>query len=445
LFVKNQKEIDAVHLAELKNKIKDLKQTLAAIEGEFKQKGKLGQLGNQKYYVREGSFFNAFKYSEKINNVVRSKALGILDILEKLIPFIPNEVFKSTIEEFELVEYFPFHYYYSEFKAEAAYPASGFESTPISSLIGLCEGLDRPEVVRELQKPLYVALAYIFSRKKDSFSKSDFPELKPTVFDCAVDLALKKGWIAKADQKDVYKINEKPEFKIKCPFCEKIISAYAEYCAHCGLYLLNMITREQKNTKEDIPHDFYIRNEKENKWIAYFKFDPSKKTEICGDLSLKSIDLYPFLQENAIEIPDYTLFAELYAKQIDRLTNFVNLDLYPYRTMWFKVSGRTIEETQQKLIRISSSLKSHAEELYKPYKVIIDAGGKYTGMDDFVKDVVMMWKDSLSPKLDEHPIFRAKETSTKVLICPNCGSEMPLYAKYCGHCGYELSSVKLFG
>jgi ribosomal protein L40E len=206
-----------------------------------------------------------------------------------------------------------------------------------------------------------------------------------------------------------------------------------------------MITREQKNTEEDIPHDFYIRNEKENKWIAYFKFDRSKKTEICGDLSVESFELYPVLKENAIEIPDYTLFAELYAKQIDRLTNFVNLDLYPYRTVWFKVSGRTIEETQQKLIRISSSLKSHAEELYKLYKVIIDAGGKYTGMDDFVKDVVMMWKDSFSPKLDEHPIFRAKETFTKVLICPNCGSEMPLYAKYCGHCGYELSSVKLFG
>jgi methionyl-tRNA synthetase len=107
----------------------------------------------------------------------------------------------------------------------------------------------------ELQKPLYVALAYIFSYRQDNFSKSDFPELKSAVLDCAVDLALKNGWIAEAEQKGVYKINEKPEFKIKCPFCGKI-SAYAEYCAHCGLYLLNMITREQKNTKEDIPHDF---------------------------------------------------------------------------------------------------------------------------------------------------------------------------------------------
>jgi ABC-type lipoprotein release transport system permease subunit len=65
LFAKNQKEIDAVHLAELKNKIEDLKQTLAAIEGEFKQKGKL-TVDHQKYYMRKGEFFNAFKYSKKL-------------------------------------------------------------------------------------------------------------------------------------------------------------------------------------------------------------------------------------------------------------------------------------------------------------------------------------------------------------------------------------------
>jgi len=72
--------------------------------------------------------------------------------------------------------------------------------------------------------------------------------------------------------------------------------------------------------------------------------------------------------------------------------------------------------------------------------------GKYANRkNDFIKEVLRVCQACFTPKLHEHPIFQAKEVPIKSLICPNCGSKMPFYAKYCGHCGYELSSVKLFG
>ena len=434
----SESSIDVTLLPKIREKVEDLKKTLKEIGEDCKRRGKRTKYKDQ--WVISGFRFDAVAYALEKNSIIRRKVQEILKHLFKIFPYIPSEKIELNFdrEEYEVVRV-------GDNNRVCCYFDHPPERSIFRNLFDFCEKLDDLETLLELQKPLYVALAYIFSYRQDNFSKSDFPELKPAVLDCAIDLALKNGWIAEAEQKGVYKINEKPEFKIKCPFCKKIISAYAEYCAHCGLYLLNMITREQKNTEEDIPHDFYIKNEKENKWIAYFKFESSKETEIWGDFSLKSMELYPFLKENAIEIPDYTLFAELYAEQIDHLTKFVSLDLYLHRTRWFKVSGRTIEETQQKMMRIIDSLKSCAEQLYQSYKVIIDAGEKYTKKDNFVKDVLMMWKDCFGPKLDEHPIFRAKETFTKVLICPNCGSEMPFYAKYCGHCGYELLSVKRFG
>jgi ribosomal protein L40E len=427
LFAKNQKEIDAVHLAELKNKTEDLKQTLAAIEGEFKQKGKLTKVGNQKYYVRKGSFFNAFKYSEKINNVVRSKALGILDILEKLIPFIPNEVFKSTIEEFELVEYFPFHYYYSEFKAEAAYPASGFESTPISSLIGLCEGLDRPEVVRELQKPLYVALAYIFSRKKDSFSKSDFPELKPTVFDCAVDLALKNGWINEAEEATYIIIAKPNSIIIGCPSCNSDVNAYAEYCQKCGLHIFSMSSVYQKSAERDIPDDFLeiVSEKNDAKAFFYVNYPEVAESKVPyfemphGKKDLNKV--LDFVLSEAVysglagEIPDHRYYANCYTKL------FKHLILH--RKRYYKVSGNSIYDVQKKLKEILRLLEEKAQSYFHPH----------------MSEGLRILENCFTPKLKNHPIFKIeREIADAAMSCPKCGSKMPYDAKYCGVCGTKL-------
>jgi len=249
-------------------------------------------------------------------------------------------------------------------------------------------------------------LAYIFSRKKDSFSKSDFPELKPTVFDCAVDLALKKGWITEAEQKGVYKINEKPEFSIKCPACNQTIKAQTEYCPKCGLYLLNMIMHEQKLTEEDIPRNYYAKDGK--RLTAYFRFqEPCEEIKTSDDVlpdyyNLKSL-VHSVLDEAVkrgfiFKIPDYILQAELYTEEFNKVVHFKRCAGY------YGVSGKTVEEVREKLLAFLNLLKDEACVVYERHKNLASFR-KYAGRkNDFVEEVIRICENCFKPRIGQHPI-----------------------------------------
>jgi hypothetical protein len=435
--LKEDVKLEPDHIAEIRSKVENMKQVLNVIEEEIKQKGEL----DGEYYSIKGSvLFNAKKWSEKINSVVRNEAFKILDNLNKIFPFIPYEDFKERIGQSELA--IPMSRSHAVFYSISS---SKFKNTAFASLMDLCEILDDPETVYELQKPLYVALAYIFHSRRRCFTKKDFEEeFKTSVLDSAIDLALKKGWIIETDSKHTYEIkNRADSIAIICPFCGSKINAYGEYCPKCGLYLLNMILKRQKATVEDVPTKLLEKNRETNEWTAYFQI--RETPEARGDRGLfmlcYGIEEYDYFDkvlssvmeqaekmELCFKIPDYIKYSAKYTKLFGSLY-FVNVfDHY------FKVKGKSAEEIQQKLIQIKELLIRKASSEHSYLKPLIQTEKK-----EFIKRFLGCCASLFDPWLEKHPIFSMKDKPLSyTLRCKNCGSEMPYDAKYCGVCGTKL-------
>lgn len=356
------------------------------------------------------------RYGHELNSKIRSKALEVLEVLREAFPFIPYEEIKSSItspddsvikvKETERIFLF--------------YPYSSWcPYKPVYALINLCEKLEKPEVLLELQKPLILALAYISSRKEKEFSETDFPELKPIVLDRAINLALKRGWIVRKTEGS-YEIREKPKFYIKCPHCQRLIEAHEEYCPHCGLYLLNIILRDQKSTSEDIKLYSW---DKKGKWVAVFYLREPTKIEVDGEyyyfpqhsLSLALDDAKRF--KIVVAIPDYLYYAKCYTDEFT--TFFVSIGRVPPRMFYtyYKVEGEDIEEIHKKLTMILDIIEAKIEEVYEEEKkkdFNEPFFRKYKGgKDDFVRDVLEICKKCFTPRLDEHPILRLAEEDFK--------------------------------
>jgi ribosomal protein L40E len=134
----------------------------------------------------------------------------------------------------------------------------------------------------------------------------------------------------------------------------------------------------------------------------------------------------------ASKIPDYISYAKCYTKEFGFLAYAHKYEGY------YKSVGETIEEVRGKLVAINNLMKNKIEAEYDSHKDSFLFGKYANRKNDFIKEVLRVCQACFTPKLHEHPIFQAKEVPIKSLICPNCGSEMPFYAKYCGHCGFKL-------
>jgi len=402
-----------------------LKGLFKDIEEEIKEKGKYSPtLGA--WEVKSDISFDALRYGYELNSTIRSKALKVLEVLHKAFPFIPYEEIKSMITsqndaaQVIVVKESPernllFYPYSSDRRL----------MKPVYALIDLCEKLEKPEVLLEFQKPLILALAYIFSKKEKEFSKADFPELKPIVLDCAINLALEKEWIVRKT-KDSYEIREKPKFYIKCPHCGELIEAHEEYCPSCGLYLLNIILRYQKSTEEDI--ELYARDEKKDKWMAFFYYvRPTAKIKVgeievrdplTGEVVFYREEYYNPLEplwyalgdavklRLMVEVPDYLYYAKCYTNELFGLIPLPEVRYY-------KVEGETVKKIRDKLTMILDLIKEKIEEDYEKKK---DSPyfSYYRGRkEDFVKDVLEICKKCFTPRLDEHPILRLAEEDFK--------------------------------
>jgi ribosomal protein L40E len=410
--------LESAYIAEIRSKVEGLKQVLNQIEEEFKRKGEQYLTG--RYALREGIFFNARKFAYEKNLLFRKRFFDLLDSLYKLFPFIPYEDLREKIEHTDIIDV---HQSESNGFAYCFFP--GLLHIMATNLMDICEKLGESEILCELQKPLFVGLAYIFNSNKNIFSKEDFEkELKAPILNGAIALALKKGWITETKRKNIYQIKKRPNsIMVTCPYCQTSLSAFERYCHKCGLYLLNMITLRERTNEEDIPSELIYKSEKE--FGAYFHFKLiSKSFYEYSREELEARKLLMWLMEEVVQkkltlkIPDYFLYSKYYTKIfVDNLATWD--DRY---NGYYKVVGYSIEDVQQKLSKICDTMKSKAENEYKR----------------FSKTILEICHGCFEPKLYEHPIFYAKEIFTKVLICPNCGSEMPFYAKYCGHCGFKL-------
>jgi glycosyltransferase involved in cell wall biosynthesis len=76
------------------------------------------------------------------------------------------------------------------------------------------------------------------------------------------------------------------------------------------------------------------------------------------------------------------------------------------------------------------------EELYRKMKEILLKIDIYRTLAESKRSVILK-KYSMKNTIKKYKSL-FENLMDVVLKCPNCGSEMPLYAKYCGHCGYKL-------
>jgi hypothetical protein len=430
--IKIEDLLDMAYLSKIRERVEELKSLLKRIEEEFKRKGEPDLSYSrpplfEAWRVRSSILFDAVDYGRKLNSEIRSKALDVLEALHEAFPYIPYEEIKLAItsekegdmkvicvceppREALLCPGEALFFPYSDFLAY---------KIPVYRLINVCEKLlKESEVLLELQKPLIMALAYISSRKEKEFSETDFPELKPIVLDRAINLALKRGWIVRKTEGS-YEIREKPKFYIKCPHCQRLIEAHEEYCPHCGLYLLNIILRDQKSTSEDIKLYSW---DKKGKWVAFFYLREPTKIEVDGEyyyfphhsLSLALDDAERF--KIVVAIPDYLYYAKCYTDEFT--TFFVSIDRVPRMFYtYYKVEGEDIEEIHKKLTMILDIIEAKIEEVYEEEKkkdFNESFFRKYKGgKDDFVRDVLEICKKCFTPRLDEHPILRLAEEDFK--------------------------------
>lgn len=248
------KLVEDEELDYIRQKLQVLKKVIVAIEEEFKQKGQVDMVGYINYYRERGVFFDPIRYATEKKMLIYQKALEVVNALYKAFPYIPYE------EIIHNIEFPPLNIIGSTGTQWDRYAKVWFLSTedpifkltPIFSLIRLCESLNSLQVIHELEKPLFITLAYIFKHSNNQFSKTDYQKLKTVIIDKAINLALKSGWIVRIGQ-ETYQIITRPDFVIKCPNCDSSISAYEEHCPKCGLYLLNIILKDVKKNGRFYP------------------------------------------------------------------------------------------------------------------------------------------------------------------------------------------------
>jgi len=416
----------------LSDRLKALKQEIEKIEKEFKNKGEIYHEEPAKFihYIRKGGlFFNAEDYYYKIRSSLFHLTSEVIDALYMIFPYIPKDEIKKHIGAISsyIVNYYPA----SNVVGFAIHYKKG-----IFGLIDLCENLNDPDTVYELQKPLYVALAYILGHSKESFSITYFKEIRREILQSALSLGLENGWIEDTDSKGVYKVKSKPEaIMITCPNCGGYLNAYENRCPRCKLYILNMIMNEMKENIDDIPNNYYLKNS--NNWIAYFCIENSN-----GEIEIDeytSIDLYYDVITDVLDkatklktirnIPNYVFFAKYYSRIFDFITELYKQTIFYKDSKYYEVEGESVKEVQQKLKKIQNLLKKRIEVIFA--ERVEHLPKRFGKRENFVNFVLKTCYNFFEPKLDEHPIFKVRE-------CPRCRAVMPNYARYCGFCGTRL-------
>jgi len=458
-----------IMFSSLKVKVNVLRQILEEIEDEFKSKGKLldNYQGEVKSWTRYSSiFFDSEKYAEEKNSLLRAVALEIIDIIHQIFPYVPYERMINKFQMHDIVDQVLRHYHskYKRVKNEIIsvdeHRVEYSTNNIISDLIEFCERLDDPEFIREIQTPLYVALAQIITKQLTNFSREDFPEIKREIFNHAIRLGINLGWIKESEEGYSLLTNAKPKITISCPNsqCMEEISAYEQYCPYCGLYIPNMITKKQKSEIEDVPPFFAIENEK-GEWIAYFilkwenlptitveYFDSdeeSKKKRIVPiyELIFNEVLNIKLAEElNIIHpVPSYEECAEIYSPIFWDITD---LDYDPSFTV-YKIKVKSMDEFRYKMNLLYSFLRDKAKEYFERYTKHFSAGDLVNFDEEmFINEVLKVFENNVVPSLRKHPILERKSPiERKPRYCNNCGSLIiEPNARFCGICGKKLTT-----
>lgn len=429
---------DESPIQEIKREVETLKSIILGIEKEFKQKGKYKVESHQ--YDREGGlFFNPEKYAVKTASNIHQQIKNILSILKKRFPWIYFKDFNIIdysktdkdhryINFLGLITFLEAHVKvkspFSEDLITRVYRSVSFNEkwkeqiySSLESLISLCEKLNKPEVIKELDKPVLIALTQILHNPIKKFTLNDFRFIKSEILEAAISYGEKNKYIKPINSK-MYQIINEDVFEILCPNfnCKKNISSYLDECPYCGFYILNLVLKNRRQMLYYIPKNWF--KYEGNIYSAYFyysksisKIKLSETVEIDPDVLVlfpvvASLETYKYIYR----IPDILFHSDWYTSYLP----YSILSLKTYND-YYVIKTNNIDETNKKLYKILEEIKIKAEEVYYSWIEFVKNRKEdlWINKDEFIHRILLICNESFKPPLNKHPI---QEVNIKEII-----------------------------
>jgi len=364
------------------------------IEDEFRRKGRILMSFEEKpsiLYTRGSNlFFDSEKYAAEVRSKLYSQMRKIIHLLQKRFPWAP--INESIAYENKWPLYVP--------ETKDVLFDKELCCSPFRDLM---DPYKQDEFLEELFKPVYVCIARILQTTTDELdpSGSYLKEYDPIVLSEALRMAENKKWIVKKDRS--YLISERPFFVIKCPVCSEKVYAHEDNCPKCGFYIPNLALRIK--VRLEVPTLWYKYDEQQQKWIAFFKYNPLGSSIILGKDKVTSYEW-----KVDVLFICYTVLTALKEAQVIHLlpdeyyaiyyTYFLRGNQSHIET--YAIYASSPQELKQIITDIINRLKLEANKEYDKNKEFVNSP---IPREKFIQEFLSQIQQCFIPALDKHPVL----------------------------------------
>lgn len=415
-----------------------LKSMVEVVEEEFKRKGEYDP--ETRAYVRiDGIFFKSEKYANETAVLFFQKAEKVFELLKarfSLIPFKINlemvtyrrdsrsdkQLIKvKGIENYRSITFLDVLTFFSYHGTETnqIYQGVSFkekwkENSILHSLVTIGERIDDKDTLKELDKPLFIALARILQSPLDRVSIKDFYEFKSNIIKKAIDMGKKTGCLY-SEKDEVYSIIKRPTINISCPVCEEVIPAHLDNCPNCRFNIRNFVIKDETQKEDYVPEKWFKYDKAEGLWIAYFRCN------IRDEVISLSESVF-------VRVSEIMIFAinKLKGDKVVHEVPLVNTDFYleHYTTtaircilipivsetdyLTYSVKADSIFELQNKIKGIIKTIEFYSKQYYHNYITYVKSYSEKERLSpkDFINKVFLYCYENFHPSLNEHPILQ---------------------------------------